>query len=113
MCKKQTNKRIDLHGFSLKEAISKFIQFYNQCVIDGYKNLIEIIHGYGSNGQGYGDIRRELRAYLKQNTSKLGSFLEGDMLGNPGITIICARHLLPPYETQSPNSAKVVTKIKW
>jgi hypothetical protein len=85
---------IDLHERTVPEAIREFVRFYNDCVRSGYRGRIEVIHGYGSTGAG-GVIRKKLREYLAAHAENLGSFLAGDGLGNPGVTIVYAKKLLP------------------
>jgi hypothetical protein len=85
---------IDLHERTVPEAIREFVRFYNDCVKGGYRGRIEVIHGYGSTGSG-GVIRKKLREYLAAHAEKLGSLLPGDSLGNPGVTILYAKKLLP------------------
>jgi hypothetical protein len=85
---------IDLHERTVPQAIREFVRFYNDCVRAGYRGRIEVIHGYGSTGSG-GVIRKKLREYLAAHAEKLGSLLPGDSLGNPGVTIVYAKKLLP------------------
>jgi hypothetical protein len=88
------SQSIDLHQRTVPEAMRAFVRFYNDCVRSGYRGRIEVIHGYGSTGSG-GVIRKKLREYLAAHAEKLGSFLAGDGLGNPGVTIVYAKKLLP------------------
>jgi len=75
------------------EAIAQFIDFYNSSVRSGYRGCIEVIHGYGSSGVG-GKIQQELRRYLQKNSACLEIYVPGD-LGNPGITRVYPKKLLP------------------
>ena len=95
------SKSIDLHNFTVAEAIREFVRFYNACVRAGYRGRIEVIHGYGSNGTG-GVIREELRRYLKAHDEIFGEFLPGESLRNPGVTIVYAKDTPAPV---SPGSA--------
>ncbi|MBN1922513.1 MAG: Smr/MutS family protein [Anaerolineae bacterium] len=91
------SRTIDLHGLIVDEAMLEFIQFYNQCLESGYRGRIEVIHGYGSSGQG-GAIVRALRAYVKSNSSRFESIFHGDDLGNPGITVLYPKEALAELE---------------
>lgn len=53
---------IDVHGYTLVEALARIVRLYNKHVGNKRKTL-HIIHGYGSTGRG-GVIRHALRAYL-------------------------------------------------
>jgi hypothetical protein len=81
------NRSIDLHNFTVAEAMREFVRFYNSCVRSGYRGRLEVIHGYGSNGSG-GVIREELRKFLKGHEETFGEFLPGESLRNPGVTIL-------------------------
>ncbi len=80
-------RSIDLHNFTVAEALREFVRFYNNCVRGGYHGRLEVIHGYGSMGGG-GVIREELRKYLKAHSEIYGEFLAGESLRNPGVTIL-------------------------
>jgi hypothetical protein len=80
-------RSIDLHNFTVAEALREFVRFYNVCVKSGYHGRLEVIHGYGSTGGG-GAIREELRKYLKAHVGTFGEFLAGESLRNPGVTIV-------------------------
>jgi dsDNA-specific endonuclease/ATPase MutS2 len=80
-------RSIDLHNFTVAEALREFVRFYNNCVRGGYRGRLEVVHGYGSTGGG-GVIREELRKYLKAHEGTFGEFLAGESLRNPGVTIL-------------------------
>jgi DNA-nicking Smr family endonuclease len=80
------SRSINLHGCTVPEAISQFTDFYNDCVRSGYHGYIDVIHGYGSTGQG-GAIRTALQQYLESYSSHLEMCVFGDAIGNPGIGI--------------------------
>jgi hypothetical protein len=86
--------RIDLHGFTVEEALREFVASYNRMFESGYRGRIEVIHGYGSSGEG-GVIRRKLRSYLATHSDRFKSVAEGDILGNPGVTYVEAKGRLP------------------
>jgi hypothetical protein len=85
---------IDLHGCSVPEAMRQFVDFYNDCIRNGNQGFIEVIHGYGSSGTG-GTIQQELRRYLAANSDRLEMHIAGDSVGNPGITKVYPKRLLP------------------
>jgi Smr domain len=89
------SRSIDLHNFTVAEAIREFVRFYNGCVRSGYRGRLEVIHGYGSNGTG-GVIREELRKFLKAHEEIFGEFLPGENLRNPGVTILYPRESPAP-----------------
>jgi len=84
------SRSIDLHNFTVAEALREFVRYYNAQVRSGYRGRIEVIHGYGSNGSG-GVIREELRRYLTVHDDIFGEFLPGESLRNPGVTILYAK----------------------
>lgn len=60
---------LDLHGYTWAEALAAYIEFHNSAVHVAGGAAIgrrEIIHGYGSTGEG-GVILRRLRAYLERH----------------------------------------------
>jgi len=64
---------LDLHGCTWAEALVAFIEFHNQVVhLAGGASIgrREIIHGYGSTGEG-GVILLRLRAYLARHPDKV------------------------------------------
>ena len=88
---------IDLHGYTVSEAMRRFVDFYNGCVRSGHRGFIEVIHGYGSSGTG-GAIQQELRRYLIANADRLEMYVAGDAVGNPGITKVYPKRLLPTVQ---------------
>ncbi len=90
------SQSIDLHGCTVTEAMAKFVDFYNSSVRSGYRGCIEVVHGYGSSGVG-GKIQQELRRYLAKNSERLEIYVPGN-LGNPGITRVYPKKLLPASE---------------
>jgi hypothetical protein len=86
-------RSIDLHNFTVAEALREFVRFYNACVKSGYRGRLEVIQGYGSTGAG-GVIREELRKYLKAHSGTFGEFLAGESLRNPGVTILYPGEIL-------------------
>jgi Smr domain len=88
------NPRIDLHDLTVEEALRHFISAYNALVGGGFRGRIEVIHGYGSSGEG-GVIRRKLRAFLAAHADRFNNIVSGDALGNPGVTFIDVKGRLP------------------
>lgn len=87
------SRSINLHNFTVAEAIREFVRYYNSCVRSGYRGRLEVIHGYGSSGSG-GAIREELRRYLKAYEEIFGEYLAGESLRNPGVTVLYPRETL-------------------
>ncbi len=85
-------RTIDLHGYTVPEAIAQFIDFYNQCVRSGHIGPIEVIHGYGSSGRG-GVIKVALHEYLEANAHCIRGFVP--VSGNPGATRVHPKRPLP------------------
>ena len=83
-------RSIDLHNFTVAEAIREFVRFYNACVRSGYRGRLEVIHGYGSSGSG-GVIREELRKFLKAHAGDFWGVPYRESLRNPGVTILYPR----------------------
>jgi hypothetical protein len=53
-----------------------------------------VIHGYGST-RGGGQIKRHLHEFLRQHSDCVDGWLDGDVLQNPGITVVYPRWALP------------------
>jgi hypothetical protein len=104
-------RTIDLHGFSVEEAMYEFVSFYNKCVKGGYRGRIEVIHGWGSSGSG-GAILRKLRDYVAENSGRFESVTDGGDIGNPGVTILYPKQLVPafPEPTSSQNAEPTSSK---
>lgn len=86
---------LDLHGCDLIEAVETFINFYNARVSRGDCSRIDVIHGYGSSGEG-GAIRIRIRNFLERNADYL-TFEPGERFApvNPGKTMVFPRRVLP------------------
>ncbi len=82
------SKEIDLHGLQAFEALQKFIEFYNRQIKSGNRSPINVIHGYGSTGEG-GIIRKRLRNFLANHSDKL-KFIFGESIDfrNCGRTVV-------------------------
>src|SRR5664280_2604693 len=93
MSLKPSNDDLDLHGFTVAEAIEQFVQDYNTRVENNQFGCLKIIHGYGSTGAG-GVIRTKLRAFLDEHLDKL-RYESGDDYGDPGWTFVYPKIRLP------------------
>ncbi len=79
--------KLDLHGKTWTEAQDDFIEAYNKILGQSRRETLDIVHGYGSTGQG-GVIRRRLRAYLDRHPAHLTYKTGEDVDGNPGHTVV-------------------------
>ena len=93
MSLKPSNDDLDLHGFTVTEAIEQFVQLYNTRVDNNQFGCLKIIHGYGSTGKG-GAIRAKLRAFLDEHLDNL-RYESGDNYGDPGWTWVYPKVRLP------------------
>jgi DNA-nicking Smr family endonuclease len=55
---------IDLHGFTLAEALVETERFVEESLASGYRKVL-VIHGKGRDGEGV--LKREIRAYLERH----------------------------------------------
>ncbi len=101
MSKKTQKGFIDLHGLKSKEALELFINYYNQCVARGLKAPIEVLHGYGSHGEGGEAIKRRIRGFLRRYPEYV-NFESGRTQGRlyDDITIVTPRKPLPQQENR-------------
>ena len=93
MSQKPSTDELDLHGFTVTEAIEQFVQDYNTRVDNNQFGCLRNIHGYGSSGEG-GAIRARLRSFLDQHLDKL-IYEAGDDYGDPGWTLVYPKVRLP------------------
>jgi hypothetical protein len=93
MSRPSSNDELDLHGYTIAEAIEQFVQHYNARVDNNQYDCLKVIHGYGSTGKG-GAIRAKLRAFLDEHLDKL-RYEAGDDYGDPGWTWVYPRVQLP------------------
>ena len=88
------SNKINLHSYTVTEAIDEFIEFYNKRVKQGNNSPIMVVHGYGSSGEG-GKIRNKIRKLLDDYSDSL-TFSCGETIDqNPGYTLIFPRKSLP------------------
>ena len=87
---------LDLHTYTVREALDKFITEYNQVINKKNYSNLKVIHGYGSSGEG-GNIKKRFRALLGKNSDKLQYVFGEDISTNPGYTIVKPIALLPTY----------------
>lgn len=92
-------RELDLHDHTVDEALRAFVDFYNGHVRSGREESLRVIHGYGSSGEG-GKIRKKIRAFLEGAAASLDWRPGEDLEGNPGLTIVFPRKLLPALENQ-------------
>ena len=91
------NRELDLHGHTWGEARNAFLHFYNDKVSQGDLNQVEIVHGYGSTGEG-GTVKKRLQKLLERHADYL-EFISGEEWdGNPGHTLVSPKLLLPKLE---------------
>ena len=57
---------IDLHGYTVSEAIAATERFVTSCLARGLRKIV-VIHGKGRDGAGV--LKREVRAYLEHHAS--------------------------------------------
>ena len=93
-----SSNTLDLHGKTWAEALAEFRDFYNSAA-RGHPNggiQLEVVHGYGSTGQG-GRLKTGLRNYLeRQSSAGLLSYRTGEAVdGNPGHTLVTTLKPLP------------------
>lgn len=85
----------DLHGCrSVEEALTAFVSAYNSLVQEKRGDGLRVIHGYGSS-RGGGKIKRRLHEFLRKHSDCVDDWIDGDVLQNPGITIVYPRWALP------------------
>ena len=94
----EERRSIDLHGLTVREALGRFVWFYNDCVRRGVKGPIEVVHGYGATSEAGGEIRRELRGFLGAHEDSVAGWVAGDGIGNPGVTRVWVGRKLPSRE---------------
>ena len=93
MSQKPSTDDLDLHGYTVAEAIEQFVQNYNTQVDNDQYGCFKVIHGYGSSGKG-GAIRVQLRGFLDQHLDKL-RYEAGENYGDPGWTLVYPKVRLP------------------
>ena len=82
-------ERLDLHGLTLADAMTRFVGRYNALLGDGQSGELrglQIIHGKGMAGS-ESVIRDELRAFLRRNGTRIKGF-------NAGLALRGADYLL-------------------
>jgi len=82
---------LDLHGYTVAEAVDLFVNAYNERVSRGDLSRFSVIHGYGSGGTG-GRIRTTLRKFLAAFDDSLST--ETNPV-NPGVTVVIPLKRLP------------------
>lgn len=82
---------LDLHGYTVSEAVDLFVRTYNNRVGKGDLSRFRVVHGYGSSGTG-GKIKTLLRRLLSASEEFLS--FETDPY-NSGVTIVIPLKRLP------------------
>ena len=91
------NRRVDLHGLSWREAKMAFVAMFNQEISrarGGTAKPIDVVHGYGSTGEG-GVIRLRLKRFLERHGGSLTFFPGGEIDANLGHTLVYPLFPLP------------------
>jgi hypothetical protein len=89
---------LDLHGFTVDDALARFVNFYNQELLRGSGRSIRVIHGWGSSGSP-ARIRKSLRRLLDRNSERL-EYLPGKVIDpNDGSTLVFPGKVLPSRST--------------
>ena len=92
------SRTLDLHGKTWAEALTEFRDFYNGAARShpGGGVQLEVVHGYGSTGQG-GRLQTSLRNHLeRQSRAGLLSYRTGEAVdGNPGHTLVTTHKPVP------------------
>lgn len=91
--------KLDLHGKTWTEAKADFIEAHNKILGQSGRETLDIVHGYGSTGQG-GVIRERLRAYLDRYPTHLTYKTGEDVDGNQGHTVVTPVRRFPSLEDQ-------------
>lgn len=63
---------IDLHGHTIADGMSRFVNDYNRILAGGRFDGIEVIHGKGRGGTG--SIREALRNFLRTSGPRIKGF---------------------------------------
>ncbi len=87
-------KKLDLHNHTVREAMAVFVRFYNAQFTQSQPAEFEVVHGYGSSGEG-GKIRKRLRKYLEAQGKKMLVRKGEHVTGNPGVTFVTPIQPLP------------------
>lgn len=95
-------KKLDLHHHTVREAIAAFVRFYNAQFTQSQPAEFEVVHGYGSSGEG-GKIRKRLRRFLEAQGNKLRMRKGEHVSGNPGVTYVTPLQPLPSGSDQLEN----------
>ena len=91
--------KLDVHGKTWAEAKADFIEAYNKTFTRSARQVVDVVHGYGSTGQG-GVIRTRLRTYLNGCSAYL-TYQTGEHLdANPGHTVVTPKQSLPSLENE-------------
>jgi hypothetical protein len=65
-------RTLNLHGFTVDEAMTRFVEQYNRALAGGKGEALEVIHGKGRGGEG--GLRETLRGYLREQGTRIKGF---------------------------------------
>ena len=65
-------RTLNLHGFTIDDAMTRFVEQYNRALSDGKGEALEVIHGKGRGGEG--GLRDALRDYLRRHGTRIKGF---------------------------------------
>jgi hypothetical protein len=99
---------LDLHGYTVEEALKAFRAFYNKHA--GTGDRLRIIHGYGAVSES-SRILKKLREFLAAALPTPDWKSGEDLEGNPGVTIVYARRKLPSAESQLEQEILVLCRV--
>ena len=87
---------VDMHGKTWHEALADFIDVYNRTArtASGSAATLDVVHGYGSTGEG-GVLRRRFRTFLAKYPTCLRYEIGEDVDGNAGHTLVLPLARLP------------------
>lgn len=103
---------LDLHGYSLNQALDIFVETYNVLIDSQSHEPLKVVHGYGSTGVG-GVIRKCVTNLLEAHHESLEYAFGEDIDGNPGYTIVYpGERLLSPIEKLYSLILEYCTRLK-
>lgn len=65
-------RSLNLHGFTISDAMTRFVEQYNRTLTAGKDEALEVIHGKGRGGEG--GLREALRDYLRGQGTRIKGF---------------------------------------
>ena len=89
---------IDLHGYTITEALSAFVAFYNARVARGNTSQFYCDPRLWFQREMAGRYGNRLRKYLSRFPDRVEFVPGGQYSGNPGITMVAPKRALPSEE---------------